>query len=1289
MALNVNNVNVFGKQLGATDLMSAADRLAALNNSIQNGMAFTQPDALIDIQNQSRFGNEAGAPNYLDNSPTISGGSPNSPGVEFDIGSKSLATVRNRATIGEREKQQWASIQAASVRRKTLGQNDQFTPEVQEWRQSQIDLTGQDPIANLTDEQIDAAMQTGVVSVPGGIQHLTAEEQMSGKKAGLPVKRGDLARFFSPDNDAETIVGQANSSDPATIPVGVGGINFRQSTNRGGNLGAWTQMERNLVVNKVEWLRTVRDQVESALYSASIDRTNGQMSELGKIFEKEFGVGAATNPSVAGIVTAAYYSALNESRFAKYSQEDIQNQEKYRDDNDGRNDPDLWSTNEYGKEAQTPMLRVLTEAIGSSMESVGTFKFSSPEVRNLMGDVVRKTFSNLGSGVSLTSNKTQYMGEDTGPRMKTFSLEEINNGDATGFSPVRGISFEKTMGKKQLGEIMGIINALQPGKRKNAHYSPPPEIALDKRDPQAATSIRGKSSVRNSFLNIVQSMPNKLDPYTMNILASLIYKGPQWNHIVAKILKIEEAQVNIMLQQYTDVKNNGGIFYQNYMQQASGRHAAEALAGMQNLNGQRVATIPPTPELMALSKETNPDKYSKAEADFVAASMTQLGYNNWGDKLQGNDNLRYSSILRRFKQLLDPKHPIRAFQEKMLAYEQALRGEKGALPETFGIDYTDGLEFLTDKDSLQALWSLNEFLKAKEAGKNEFLDPYVTGIDSQQNGLFGIGVNMGDIASTKSGGARTKGSNSDFFKDETGLLENDKTYMTTLGMARSLFLSKIREDKSLSDFSELFFINANPEKELDNLFQKEFSKKVVVGGQYGEKGFSSARSMRTGFLEWLEKIDNPVSEIKVRDDVMASINEWGGVGGADVNYFNRKSTQSNIDDPVPIIYFKRNPNDNRATNKIQITGAAFKEMNKIAEIFNFAMHKAAPVIADYTSKMSDIYTTMVELAGYSQDNELDLINGVELTILEPDVTDSNKSIYNNNGYANDWKPGLRINLLDSMVEDKWVSYPLQGWIINNETNLIDDAAWEDRKVWLRTPSNSYDRDLKQEREALDFNNPIRPRSAGITRFPVASLHVLDDLAMAITVHELKRKYGNEFDWFNSVWDEGKVRKQFRERFADEYNKAWMAVLISNNYFKNMSKAFKTAFDNIPPEHMAKINKDKRAVETYEILKEKIDQLVHQADEILTGNHQRGNVHKITQNYDKHNIQNMAANTRDTEGHQTKINGNRVQQPKTYEYQNRNEAGKFAESALKGLHPGMFSNGSIKDKNAYLASLKKK
>ena len=68
---------------------------------------------------------------------------------------------------------------------------------------------------------------------------------------------------------------------------------------------------------------------------------------------------------------------------------------------------------------------------------------------------------------------------------------------------------------------------------------------------------------------------------------------------------------------------------------------------------------------------------------------------------------------------------------------------------------------------------------------------------------------------------------------------------------------------------------------------------------------------------------------------------------------------------------------------------------------------------------------------------------------------------------------------------------------------------------------------------------------------------------------------------------------------------------------------------------------------------------------------------------------MNSNTRDREGHLTKRNGQTVQQPKTYEYQNRNEAGKFAESALKGLHPGMFSNGSIKDKNAYLASLKKK
>ena len=63
------------------------------------------------------------------------------------------------------------------------------------------------------------------------------------------------------------------------------------------------------------------------------------------------------------------------------------------------------------------------------------------------------------------------------------------------------------------------------------------------------------------MINILQNMPNKLDPYVTNLLANLIYEGPEWNHIVANVLKIKEDGVNILLQQSLDVKNNGGIFF--------------------------------------------------------------------------------------------------------------------------------------------------------------------------------------------------------------------------------------------------------------------------------------------------------------------------------------------------------------------------------------------------------------------------------------------------------------------------------------------------------------------------------------------------------------------------------------------------------------------------------------------------------------------------------------------------------------------------------------------------------
>ena len=71
----------------------------------------------------------------------------------------------------------------------------------------------------------------------------------------------------------------------------------------------------------------------------------------------------------------------------------------------------------------------------------------------------------------------------------------------------------------------------------------------------------------------------------------------------------------------------------------------------------------------------------------------------------------------------------------------------------------------------------------------------------------------------------------------------------------------------------------------------------------------------------------------------------------------------------------------------------------------------------------------------------------------------------------------------------WVSIPLEGWAANQAAGGFDEAQWQERKVWLRKGSHSYDRDLDKERQALDYTSPVRPQSAGLTRFPVASLHI--------------------------------------------------------------------------------------------------------------------------------------------------------------------------------------------------------
>jgi hypothetical protein len=63
---------------------------------------------------------------------------------------------------------------------------------------------------------------------------------------------------------------------------------------------------------------------------------------------------------------------------------------------------------------------------------------------------------------------------------------------------------------------------------------------------------------------------------------------------------------------------------------------------------------------------------------------------------------------------------------------------------------------------------------------------------------------------------------------------------------------------------------------------------------------------------------------------------------------------------------------------------------------------------------------------------------------------------------------------------------------------------------------------------------------------------------------------------------------------------------------------------------------------------------------------------------------MPANTRDREGHLTKKNGQTVPQPRTYEKQNRDDKNRFAKSAIAGLHPGMFSTATVKEKMEWQA-----
>jgi len=524
-------VNVFGQQVGAADLLTADERLANIQNAIyrQQSMSNFQTIEPNYISNQSIFARESGVPEFVDNSWAVGGG------VALDREEVlKPGGPRNVAPVDVRQEQLIRSANRAGAPKQTLSAATGFSPAVQMLIDAEIQRTGIDPTEGLTEEQLQAARQIGVIPRKHGVTPYS--KSGGGNQNQLSPLWGDIARFFEPSMDPEEIVGEPESSEPAIIPAGEFGIlqkalsNVKVESTGQANLGQNTPADRDVLLRSTEFLRDVREQMSEALFNASIDKTdpeNPRTTAVGRAIEQEYGVGHYNNPSLAGIGAVAYYTALNDSRYADFSKEEKADHKVHRMRH-GENHPDLYSSDSFGgnRPMRTRQLAHLEDEIGSAMEVVQQMKFKNPKNKQIISQVIKNAMADMGRAYSLVVPKTEYMSATSGPVPLVFNPAEIRAGAAEGFFPIEGITFQKRMGKSRLGKLMGVLMELQPAKRKNSSFVPLPEIALNEKNPNQPRTIKGVSAVRNWMVNFTQSIPNKLDPYVLNLLTYLILIYP-------------------------------------------------------------------------------------------------------------------------------------------------------------------------------------------------------------------------------------------------------------------------------------------------------------------------------------------------------------------------------------------------------------------------------------------------------------------------------------------------------------------------------------------------------------------------------------------------------------------------------------------------------------------------------------------------------------------------------------------------------------------------------------------
>jgi hypothetical protein len=907
-------------------------------------------------------------------------------------------------------------------------------------------------------------------------------------------------------------------------------------------------------------------------------------------------------------------------------------------------------------------------------------KFSNPTDKEIIGKGMAKIIQEgLGPQYSLMHSTTQYLGPDTiGGQPRALRRGESPR---AGEVPIEGVKFKSKRDKNILGEIVGMAHTLIPNWRKTARVSPIPKLALDKRDPSDPPHIKGYSSLLNNNKNQLQGYQNKFDAYTTNINTGLSLAGTTedlgWKTYINNILKMTQDQINLLNQNVAYVEQRGGIFYNIMGSQASGRKQVITHAGMQHIVPIRIATIPVKPMKYILSLSEDPDKYNDEERHYVAGAMDLLSgpKSEWNDgHNKSNDDIKWSQKLLRFKQLVNqPDHEARRVAEALKRYSEAYATNPNITPESVGLNRPEMMRWVQGKNDMQGLWSLNEFLKAKEVnyksgGKmKEFLTPYVGAVDSAINGAMQAALAMGDRQTFRSGGGKTAEPNDSYYSPKhVDKFEADKMYVAAQKQAESMLVSRMDDEPEMVKFAELFFGYDVNSPDLDNFYQVAFVKRAVTGAIYGQMQPGSVATVSELFLKWLANVD---TELNPQAGLTYSPEGEYGVTPENPTGFNLEDIafpgdkfQPKVFEAIntyyggtiedPIIYYKERADEITyephiiETIEIKEGSEAQEQMKKLAEIIYLGMHTSSPLLQDFTKTMQDIFVTLVELEAAIGDWGLKKIIGkLRHTSVQPDLTSwddpnvSNKPIYTKKGEPNNWVKATQLDFVSTIIPEENISIPLEIQRTNKALGITEDKTLGD--VYFQDPDATPYSSLRTELEAMDWSDPDRPPSPAITKWAVFNLHLGDTAIAAIAMAELERKYP-EIKWMYLTFDEIKIDHRYREKASDEYNKAMMAYSSLNNPIINSADELSGQLVHekdggiITEEVYKKLMSTPGGRALFNKLRARINILQTTADELMsgTGIEGTGSTSELWKEYRRHTLGNMSAGTLNEEKHRT-------------------------------------------------------